>query len=574
MLITDPKQLRDFYADRRLWQGIPAIEHTKRGVLYAAFYSGGTKEEFGNYSVLLRSTDDGESWGEPIAAAYNGEKSRCYDQCLWIDPLHRLWYIWAVAPEHAVWAVICDDPDADALTWSEEFMIGHDVMMNKPTVLSTGEWLFPIAVWSRDCGAGVLISPSKKRLAFAYRTSDQGKTFTCLGGADVPDRSFDEHMILELQNDTLLMLVRTKYGIGRSCSYDGGLTWTPGEDSGIKGPCSRFFIRRLSSGNVLLVNHYHFNGRSNLTAMLSDDDCRTWKGFLTIDERSDVSYPDAAEAENGFLYIIYDHERGGFLHDMASVRKCAREILMAKITEADILAGKLVSHGSRLRCVVSRLGDYAGEDPFQEQGGCSPQTYMDLAGCEPAQKILDKIFCDYGRCCLNLGETERAQLDQSIAEFLAENPKEDVYRKRFLIGKIINLLVSRGPEATADTDSVVERIFQSVSATFPEDVALDKLAAQLKISKFYMCHLFRQKTGVSIQKYRSFRRISLAKRLLAHTDLSIQAISDRTGFETAAYFAKWFRSETKITAKQYRNDCRTKDLSLGQSAACRQGENA
>ena len=62
-----------------------------------------------------------------------------------------------------------------------------------------------------------------------------------------------------------------------------------------------------------------------------------------IDERRDVSYPDCTEDENGNLYIIYDRER----YD-------AKEILMAKVTEEDILAGRLVTPTSRLKVVLNR----------------------------------------------------------------------------------------------------------------------------------------------------------------------------------------------------------------------------
>jgi hypothetical protein len=77
--------------------------------------------------------------------------------------------------------------------------------------------------------------------------------------------------------------------------------------------------------------------------MLSEDEGKTWKGYLMLDERSDVSYPDCVEDSNGNLYIVYDRER----YD-------AKEILMAKVTEEDILAGNLVKSGSYLKHVLNR----------------------------------------------------------------------------------------------------------------------------------------------------------------------------------------------------------------------------
>ena len=207
-------------------------------------------------------------------------------------------------------------------------------------------------------------SEDTHRLAFAFRSRDQGKTFEQLGGSDVAGRTFDEHMILELPDGRLAMYVRTDYGIGVSYSDDGGCTWSEGEDTGWGGPDSRFFIRRLRSGRVLLINHWNYTGRSHLTAMLSEDEGKTWPYKLLLDERQSVSYPDAVEAQDGNIYITYDRERGCFLSSMAEVYACSREILIARITEEDILAGKLVSEGSYRKRVASKLGQYADGDPF------------------------------------------------------------------------------------------------------------------------------------------------------------------------------------------------------------------
>ena len=200
MLITDKNKLLKYTDEYRLWQGIPGIEVTKKGRVFLTFYSGGTREEIGNYALLYKS-DKGFDFEEPIAVVFS-EEHRCYDPCLWIDPLDRLWFIWAYAPEQAVYAAICDDPDADELKWGELFKLGKEVMMNKPTVLSTGEWLFPIAVWNN----GVRVLDSKydsadeDRRAFVYKSINNGEGFDVYGGADVEQRSFDEHMILELND--------------------------------------------------------------------------------------------------------------------------------------------------------------------------------------------------------------------------------------------------------------------------------------------------------------------------------------------------------------------------------------
>ena len=266
MLITDTTQMKNFGDDRRLWQGIPGIERTKGGKSFICFYSGKSGETFGNYALVMRSDNGADFGNEPIAVAYAEDSERCFDPVLWIDPTDRLWFIWNRQPQNQVWGAICDDPDAETLVWGEEFLIGKGVMMNKPTVLSSGEWLFPISLWlSRFMTAYREPNDGTPELAYAVQTADGGKTFTVLGGADVNDRCFDEHMIYEKEDGTLAMYVRTFYGIGVAYSADRGKTWSEGEDSGLGGPCSRFHIRRLRSGRTLLINHYNYDGRNNLT---------------------------------------------------------------------------------------------------------------------------------------------------------------------------------------------------------------------------------------------------------------------------------------------------------------------
>lgn len=337
----------------RRWQGIPAIERTPNGRLFFAFYSGKTDEGIGNFVLLFKTDDEGKTMEEPMLAVKpaNPDTCRIFDPCLWFAPDGKLWFFVAQSYTYydgrmGVWAMVCDNFDSDCPTFSEPRRIANGIMMNKPTVVD-GSWLLPCAIW--DKFKTTYNSIPEETYSNVYRSADGGESFEYLSSTDYPDRHVDEHMIAELSDGRLLMLIRGKHGIGKSYSYDKGETWTPAVDSQLGGPCSRFCLRKLRDGRLLLVNHYDFKRRDHLTAMLSDDNGESWKGFLLLDERSDVSYPDVAEAEDGTLYIVYDYQRYK-----------ARQILMAKITPADIEAGKIVSEGSCLQIV---LNEASGELP-------------------------------------------------------------------------------------------------------------------------------------------------------------------------------------------------------------------
>lgn len=551
MFITDKESVNKFSSPYRLWQGVPGIEITKGGRIFSVFYSGGTRESVNNFIVLTRS-DDGVNFSEPIAAVFR-ENYRCYDPCIWIDPQGRLWLIWALAPEHAVYGVICDDPDAENLVWSEEFFIGKDVMMNKPTVLTTGEWLFPIAVWHESVftvgGFNNKDGDPADRKAFAYKTVDGGKTFTRLGGSDIEKRSFDEHMIIELSDGRLAMFVRTTYGIGVSYSFDRGKTWTKGEDSGLGGPCSRFYIGRLKSGRVLLVNHYEFTGRSHLTAMLSEDDCKTWKYKLLIDERSNVSYPDVAQDKDGNIYITYDRERGTGVDTIDKVYSSAREILYAKITEEDIINGKIVSEGSKLRCVISKLDKYVqeSENPFNEVNRFTADELTDHISEKSNEEIVSFIFENYQVNCMNMHKLENEKLDSLIEELNIGGDREKT------IHEIITLV--RSVVSTEEVDvPVVERIKTVLQENLADDISVREIAGKMGISMYYMCHLFKKTTGITIGEYKKELKLTKAKEFLVNTDIKIGEIAQACGFGSDSYFSKVFMEAEKLSPSQYREN--------------------
>ncbi len=184
---------------------------------------------------------------------------------------------------------------------------------------------------------------------------DRGETFEKTGRVDLPDRSFDEHMLVERKDGSIRMYVRTYYGIGMADSFDGGKTFEPGQDSGLGGPNSRSFTGRLMPGRPPPVTRVGVTKRDHLTALLSEDDGKTWPYRLLLDAREKVSYPDAKQAEDGTIYIVYDRDRGYYKKTLREMSEAEREILISKIREEDIIAGRPVSSGSVLCQIVSKL---------------------------------------------------------------------------------------------------------------------------------------------------------------------------------------------------------------------------
>lgn len=343
---------KEYADDTRMFQGIPGLSRAANGRLWALWYAGGTGEGELNYVVLVTSGDDGKTWSGPKLVIDPPGPVRAYDPAIWHDPSGRMWVFWAQSyrwwdGRSGVWAITTDDSDQENPKWTEPRRLCNGIMMNKPTVLSNGDWLLPVAIWKQPAKESIehRFDLPEERGGNIFISKDQGKTFQLLGQTDVPERTFDEHMIVERKDNSLWTLVRTRYGIGESISTDGGKTWSKGKASDIPHVNARFFIRRLKSGNLLMVRHNPADKKSrrDLTAFLSQDDGKTWQGGLLLDERSGVSYPDGVQSDDGTIYIIYDF-----------ARTRDKKILMATFTEEDVLAGKPVSDKTRLRVLVNQ----------------------------------------------------------------------------------------------------------------------------------------------------------------------------------------------------------------------------
>lgn len=347
---------------------------TKKGRIWAGWLSGGDDPR--GFFCAARSDDGGKTWSKPVFVIDPHDSSLpvprftlCVD--LWVDPDGRMHIFHDQTlggyyksekffmnqcttsdSRRGVWHAVCDDPDAETLVWSKPVRISDGNCLNKPFIAKDGTWYLPIARGihaGHPFGVAFYEVCEKVKGAWLLASTDKGRTWKFRGGVRFPDSTWFEHMAYEMRDGRFRMFSRSlnkQHGIYESYSSDAGRTWSepvPAAAAGIDAPCSRFHVRRLKSGNLLFVKHgdtmldRNKLQRTNLRAFISKDDGKTWVGGLQI-EPTWCSYPDVYETDDGALHIIYDH-----------LRSQAAELRYARITEADVLAGKIVSPGSVLK---------------------------------------------------------------------------------------------------------------------------------------------------------------------------------------------------------------------------------
>lgn len=84
------------------------------------------------------------------------------------------------------------------------------------------------------------------------------------------------------------------------------------------------------------------------------------------------------------------------------------------------------------------------------------------------------------------------------------------------------------------------------------DLSLEKLSAEIGISVSYINQILKGRTGKTFNQLLTDKRIAMACRLLAESEMKVQDIAMRVGYSSANYFARAFKGTMGITPGQYR----------------------
>jgi hypothetical protein len=335
--LHDPEDSR--LKDRKFEQ-VPAVGATADGKqVFVAWYSGGAAPGPGNYVTLSVSQDLGKTWLNDQLAIYPTDKAyRLFDPTIWRDNKGKMHLFYGSAKNSLIWDgfggvnAVEINWDGNRISNSNPIRISDGVMSNKPVYLSSiKQTLFPVYIDKPLPG-----TKSEKSFpqhgVFVYSKMRNNLPLTPYASIYIDEelRIHDEPQLVEIsERGEYLAMLRTTKGIYYTKSSDFGKTWTPLQPFTASGPTtsSRFYLGKLSSGNLLLVSN-NSTTRNKMSAFLSKDGGKTWPHKLVLDERENVSYPDADQTSDGNIHVVFDRERTG-----------AKDILYCRFTENDILNG-------------------------------------------------------------------------------------------------------------------------------------------------------------------------------------------------------------------------------------------
>ena len=109
------------------------------------------------------------------------------------------------------------------------------------------------------------------------------------------------------------------------------------------------------------------------------------------------------------------------------------------------------------------------------------------------------------------------------------------------------------PTVTEYPDDILQ-VIQYMNDHFHEKIDMDSLAAQVHLSHVGLLWKFKRYTQYTLSQYLTMIRLGSAKNMLLHTNLPVNEIAARCGYNNAYYFSNTFRDFYKITPTQMRKE--------------------
>ena len=164
--------------------------------------------------------------------------------------------------------------------------------------------------------------------------------------------------------------------------------------------------------------------------------------------------------------------------------------------------------------------------------------------------IIAEVFRLLRLNCLERCTLDPTNLDTRIRTF-ENTPDCDLE----LLTEIIAILRS-GQEADQKKENLlIQSVVSYIHEHAVEDISIEQIAGALNISYYYMCHIFREKHGMSVNTYRNRRRLELAIKLLLTTADKITDIASACGFNNVGYFTEVFSKMLGMSPTAFRTGC-------------------
>lgn len=158
---------------------------------------------------------------------------------------------------------------------------------------------------------------------------------------------------------------------------------------------------------------------------------------------------------------------------------------------------------------------------------------------------------------------ERAAWSQHVRAMERELREPREGSAEAALAHLILLLVSAarisvdiGQDFRLRREPLMAAVFEFIEEHYREPISLATVAAEVGLTPGHLTTVVRRKTGRSVQRWITERRMAEARKLLCQTDLTVEAVAARTGYRQTSFFIRHFRRDHAVTPAAWRRQTR------------------
>lgn len=126
-----------------------------------------------------------------------------------------------------------------------------------------------------------------------------------------------------------------------------------------------------------------------------------------------------------------------------------------------------------------------------------------------------------------------------------------------LLVSVARISIDVGHDLRLRSEPLLASVFEFIEEHHHEPISLATIATALGLTPGHLTTVVRRKTGRSVQRWITERRMAEARRLLRETNLPIEAVAARVGYRQPSYFIKHFRRDHTVTPATWRRRARS-----------------
>lgn len=131
---------------------------------------------------------------------------------------------------------------------------------------------------------------------------------------------------------------------------------------------------------------------------------------------------------------------------------------------------------------------------------------------------------------------------------------KDIHEQCILIQKLYSEVTAlMNSLSKTHSQSIIEHVRTYIEERYKEQIAICTLAEEVYLTPTYLCVLFKQITGSTINEYLTLTRLEKAKKLLADSHIKLYDVCFEVGYLSPSYFSRLFKKYMGITPSEYRN---------------------